>query len=424
MRETARRQCIAYGNVGHRMLKKPAVLVAAGVILRLAFVGLAGAHNLTFHSGGSDAPAYVLIASNLLHGRGFSYNAPTAFRPPLYPLILATAMGIFHNGWILAIRLLQFGAGILGCLLCAWAAEDVFGPRGKWTALIAGLFLPTLIFATAQALTESLAAFFTSLFLYCLVRKQPWGMGASAGLASLIRFNSLPLALVGAWHLRQKPLRAVIPLLLTFLFIAPWLVRNDVTFGHIVYSTQTGINAVQGVVAPQGRTQAGSEEKIAKALGPLDMHPTDAPDPSMFGTVSAAVPETLANERVLRIVPGLWRTEGWHAVPLLLRKVGYFWLSTDQILHTQGLLWKERLIRVAGVVAYWLVLAAAIVGWWRLRETHPTLALTLLLYVAGFTLMHLPFVMNTRLRIPLMDPLLCMLAGGSIKSNSDGGFSL
>lgn len=317
------------------MLKRTTVLVAAGVILRLAFVGSAGVHNPTFHSGGSDAPAYILIADNLLHGRGFSYNAPTAFRPPLYPLILAAAIGVFHHGWILAIRLLQFGAGIFGCFLCAWAAEDLFGQSGKWIALIVGLFLPTLIFATAQALTESLAAFFTSLFVYCLVRKRPWGMGASAGLASLIRFNSVPLALVGAWHLRNKPLRAGIPVLVTFLFIAPWLLRNYVTLGQVVYSTQTGINAVQGVVAPQGRTQAGSEEKIARALGPLDLHPTDAPDPSMFGTVSAAVPETVANRRALRVVPGLWRAEGWHVVPILLRKVGYFWLSTDQILYTQ-----------------------------------------------------------------------------------------
>jgi hypothetical protein len=32
-------------------------------------------------------------------------------------------------------------------------------------------------------------------------------------------------------------------------------------------------------------------------------------------------------------------------------------------------------------------------------------------YAVGFTLLHLPFVMNTRLRIPLMEPLIIVLAG-------------
>jgi 4-amino-4-deoxy-L-arabinose transferase-like glycosyltransferase len=399
------------------VLKKPTVLIVAGFILRLAFVGLAGVHNPTFHSGGSDAPAYILIADNLLHGRGFSYNAPTAFRPPLYPLILAGAMAVFGKLWVVAVRLLQFAAGICGCFLCAWAAEDIFGERGKWTALLAGLFLPTLIFVTAQALTESLAAFFTSLFLFCLVRRRPWGMGASVGLASLIRFNSPPMVLVGAWHLRRDPIKAAIPVVVTILFLMPWLIRNYMVFDQVVYATQTGINAVQGIVAPQGRTQPSDGPKIAAALGPLDLKPIGAPDPSMFGTVSASVPETTANSRVLHIVPGLWREKGWHAGPLIARKLEYFWLSTDQLLDTNSLPWKERLIRTVGVTAYWLVLVAAILGWLRLRRTHPDLATTLLLYAVGFAVLHFPFVMNTRVRIPLIDPLLCVLAGGSTEKS-------
>jgi cytochrome c biogenesis protein CcdA len=68
-------------------------------------------------------------------------------------------------------------------------------------------------------------------------------------------------------------------------------------------------------------------------------------------------------------------------------------------------------MRFAGVLAYWGALLMAILGWRALRQTHARIAAVLLWYAAGFTLLHLPLVMNTRLRIPLLEPLLVMLAG-------------
>jgi hypothetical protein len=50
-------------------------------------------------------------------------------------------------------------------------------------------------------------------------------------------------------------------------------------------------------------------------------------------------------------------------------------------------------------------------GWWVLRKNNLRVALALQVYAVGFTLLHLPLVMNTRLRIPLLEPLVVVLAG-------------
>jgi hypothetical protein len=45
------------------------------------------------------------------------------------------------------------------------------------------------------------------------------------------------------------------------------------------------------------------------------------------------------------------------------------------------------------------------------RQIKPRLVTVLLVYAAGSTLLHLPLVMNTRLRIPRLEPLFVILAG-------------
>jgi hypothetical protein len=66
------------------------LFVIIGVVIRLAFVLAANSQQPTFLSGGSDAPVYVLLAQNILAGRGFTYTGqPSAFRPPGYPLLPA-----------------------------------------------------------------------------------------------------------------------------------------------------------------------------------------------------------------------------------------------------------------------------------------------------------------------------------------------
>ena len=112
-----------------------------------------------------------------------------------------------------------------------------------------------------------------------------------------------------------------------------------------------------------------------------------------------------------------WKNLSWHSrLNLLATKIVTFWLSTDQLLDTRSFPPAQRVLRAAGVMIYWFVLALALHGWVSLFSSSRIVAFVIVFYMIAITLAHLPFVMNTRLRIPFVDPLLAVLAGG--------GFSL
>ena len=391
-----------------------------GLALRVGFVLAADSRQPTFHSGGSDAPAYILLAENLLAHKGFTYaGQASAFRPPGYPLLLAGFITIFGSHYIAVVRWLQFALGLATVSICAAVSSRLSGKEATDAALLVGLFLPTLVFSTAQVLTECMSAFLTALFLLFLVIQREKGdlrsagaLGLTAGLGSLLRFNAAALPLVAAWTVVQtRPRKSLLwrgaaVLLLPVVIVLPWLVRNDLVFGRWLYSTQGGPNAVQGVVNPECRTQPGDAEKLIGAMG-WCVSQLETNDSSRLSLPS----EVVLNQRALRVVPRLWKEQGWSAIPLLGRKAAQFWLSTDQLLDTKSFRLSERLTRAGGVLVYLVVLALALGGWFQLHARRPSMASVFLVYAVGLTVLHLPLVMNTRLRIPLMEPLLVILSG-------------
>jgi len=395
-------------------------MLAAGFAVRVAFIALADQSALTFHSGGSDAPSYVLLAQNLLARAGFTYaGLPSAVRPPGYPILVAGLMLIFGDKYILGIRSLQFALGIATVAICAATGRHLFGDRAGRLTLLIGLFLPTLIFTTAQVLTECLAAFLTAIFLRSLIlqyarkdSRSAWTMGWTAGIEAMIRFNAAALPLfagIAIWKsMVPRGFKSLtIALGIPLLIVLPWLIRNEIAFDcEVLYSTQGGPNAVQGVLTSEGRTRPGDSETLRKNLG-WELHQIETNDLSRLLLPS----EAALDRRAIAIVPDLWKRQHWHVFPLLIKKLADFWLSMDQLAGTTSLAAPERGIRFAGVLAYWAVLVLAILGWSTLRRTNEPVAAMLFVYAAGFTLLHLPLVMNTRLRIPLLEPLLVILAG-------------
>jgi 4-amino-4-deoxy-L-arabinose transferase-like glycosyltransferase len=399
------------------------VLAAVLIAAHAAFSIAGGPHRLTFLSGGSDAPAYLLLASNLLEHRGYTYAGyPTALRPPGYPLWLAGLGLLFERWYIFAARFAQFFFCIGTAWLCGRTAKEIFGARAGYASFLVALLLPTQIFASAQILTECLASFFVALFLCCLVRevKRPavqteLGMGIAAGAATLLHANcaALPLfAGLAIWGYPRKKLWVAIAfsMVLPLVLVSPWLARNLIVFnGQALFSTQGGLNALQGVLTSDGRTQIGDTEKVRSAVG-WWMSEVETNGPTRLRLPSEAV----LNQQCWRVVPGLWKNLGWHAVPLLGKKLADFWLSTDQIFRTDSFSRPERLIRLSGVVLYWCTLALAILAWPLVLRSQPRLAKILLAYAAIYTVLHLPLVMNTRIRFPLMDPMVATLAGAGL----------
>jgi len=395
------------------------MIALLGLAARLALLVSSGNRPVGPFGGEGDQIRYLALADSILQGRGFSYGGqPTALRPPMYPLLLAGFHLAFGQHYLVAVRIFQFLIGMAVALVCLLLGSTLFGKATGAMAAAMALALPTLIFINTELQTETLSAFLIILFLLFLLaeargeKNGAIGMGIISGFAMLLRFNCAILPAIGAigclWF-RRSVKSAIIVSLIAALIVAPWIVRNARAFhGRILFSSQGGVNLIQGVLTPAGRTQSGDSEKVRSAVGWLHA------DIEQNSTQRLQFPsEDQLDKQARAAAISAWGNLSWHQrLRLLTGKIVTFWLSTDQLLETSSFSPRQRMLRATGVIAYWIVLLLSFVGWRNLLATSRVSAIVIVLYAAFVTFSHLPFVMNTRLRIPFIDPLLALLAGG------------
>jgi 4-amino-4-deoxy-L-arabinose transferase-like glycosyltransferase len=396
-------------------------LVLAGILLRLGLTLIADNRMATTWRVGGDAEFYVQLASTVAQGMGFTYaHQPSAWRPPLYPLFLAGMMRVFGSAYLLATRLLQCAIGLGTVWFCWRTATRIFGEEAGRATLLIALYFPTLAVFPTELMTECLATFLAAAFFWFVLdnphlldRKTAVYLGLIVGLASLLRFNMAIFGLFAAWMMvrnagwRQAlPSVALLVLVLGFV-VSPWIVRNERVFqGQVLFSTSGGYNALQGVLTPQGRVQPGDLDTLRRAgswlLGDLE---TNGPQRLTLPS------EPELDRRSWKLTRGIWEQKGWRLLPVMIDKLGYFWLSTDQLFWTHSFPWKIRAGRAAGVLLYWGLLGLAIAGWILLHAQQPATAKFFLWYALLISLIHLPFVMTGRYRIPFAEPVLVVLGG-------------
>lgn len=390
-------------------------LLMIGIAAHLAMALLPGKADFSALSGGGDTRAYVDLGHNLAAGKGFTYaGRPTAFRPPLYPLLLAGLMRVAPDHWPILVRLLQFAASLGIAWICWRLGTHWFGEfAGRVSGLVA-LYSPMLLFFAGEILTECLAALFISAAFYCMSRDSVSAAvlaGSLAGLAALTRFNAIPLLGIVplAFWLRDRHFRrAAVAGAACALLLLPWVLHNWSVFGTPLYSTHGGFAAVEGVLMPLGRTQPGETGKLKAALGGWSLTEVETEQP-----VRPEHRDELAlNAQAWDTARRLWAERGLSLLPIAGRKLAAYWLSTDQLLDLESVSPRGQLLRRLGVAFYWGLLGAACVGWWVLRKRQPWMAAVFLAYAVAMTALHLPLTMNTRLRVPLFEPLLAAAAGG------------
>ena len=411
------------GELGLRkhLLIAAVFLGSVGLATRLFLLFVSGNLPVGPFSGTGDQERYRILAESVYRGNGLTYaGQPTALRAPGYPILLAAAHQAFGYHYFLAMRIVQLLAGLLLAYVCVKLGRQLFnGAVGLLSGALA-LALPTLVFIGIELQTEALAALLTALFLFSALKvledpsDRPLSLGLYSGLSALFRFNAALLPLLAAVGLlwRDRGLkRAVFLSVVTGALILPWFVRNEIVFhGHVLYSTHGGINLLEGVLVPQGRAQPEDSGRVQAAVGwaHTDIETNDA---SRLQFPS----EDRLDQQARAAALSAWRALGWKARTRLLgSKVVWFWLGTDQLFATSSFSRPQRSLRAAGVIAYWIVLVLAVLGWGRLLARKRIFALVLLFYCVIVTAAHLPFVMNTRLRIPFIDPLLAVLAAGGI----------
>jgi hypothetical protein len=180
----------------------------------------------------------------------------TAFRPPLYPLVLAGAYVVLgaHVGVAQALNIV-LGVGVV--VLAALVTNRVAGPRA---ALLAGALVavyPPLLANDGPSLAEPLSLGLLLAVVLLLLDERVVAAGAITGLQVLTKPSAQGLAVVlAAWVLWRwgwrRTLSFGLPLVLV---VTPWVVRNWVVLGSPVVVTSNGFN-LAALYSPQSHDAA------------------------------------------------------------------------------------------------------------------------------------------------------------------------
>lgn len=362
-----------------------------------------------------DELEYFSLARSLAAGDGFVYDETLragSFEPfgraPGYPAFLALVGGGREvvSSVPTPVKIAQAVVGGIGVLLVGLVATQLAGPRGGVVAAGIAAVYPPLVWISAYGFSEALfwplALAVAWTFDRALDRPSDGAFFAGAaglitGLGILIRpalLLFLPMALV--WLVVRRRVTAALLLAAgAIIVVAPWTVRNYLHHERFVPVASDG-----GVTFWTGNHPL--------ALGEGDM----AANPAL----------KIANQELRARYPGLneeamepiyyreafaWiRAHPLQWLGLEARKIFYLMVPVgpSYTLHS-------RLYYVASVVSYGIVAVLAVVGVVRMG-THRRSTPGLWLLLASAVAVCLVFFPQERFRIPIIDPVLVVAAGG------------
>ena len=418
-----------------------------------------------------DRDAYLGIAENIAAGRGFctpDTASPTAYRPPLYPLLLAATLLFLPAAWAVAAWNVLTGVGTVWLTDRLGASLGLGSARHIATLLVA--IDPLLLNATPQPMTEVVFAFLTTAWLWAVIcpaeksSRRALLIGVLFGLMALCRPTIWPLAglMAVTWFVRatiwrgrssgpffpasgekvpkadegvvtsvadskrllQMDSRVTAPplsltlspgagarglvwmILGALLIVSPWVVRNQLVFGHPILTTTHGgytlllannpVYDREVVQQPWGTIWSGEslakwqveiEQQLNADLGP---HPTE---PQRDAWMSAEAKEFI-------------RENPSRFVQAALHRVRSLWSIAP---HGEGTS-LPAFVRL-GVAAFYVVeFLLAVAGFWFiLRRGEWPHWLPGLLLILTIQAVHLAYWTDARMRTPL-EPVLALLA--------------
>lgn len=426
-------------------------------VLVLAIAVRTGAVWVWFGNLSDDRDAYLVLADGLAAGHGFSVagsDVPTAYRPPLYPLLLAVTGANDSPSGRAALHLLLGTAtvwftGILGLRL----------GLGARRALLAALLVavdPLLVRYTTFPMTETLAAFLATALLLSIA--SPTGrfrdalIGLLFGLAVLVRptfwvFGGLMLL----WWIANRvfrrreflgqfahhghpaagehrasradleagrPTGAGVPwltLVMVALTVSPWVVRNWLQLGSpVLMTTHGGYTLLLGnnpafyrevVLQPWGTVWDGSvgggqEEWVQATTRELQA----------AGITGEVAQDRWMSRRALEHI----QSEPDLFVRACLLRLRRFWSLTpgggDAAVLPTGLR-----LPLAGFYAAVFLLAA--VGLVRAACRQWGIWAPSILLLAAFVAVHFVYWSNARMRAPVV-PVILLLAARATTARS------
>ena len=200
-----------------------------------------------------DPDNYLPLARSVASGDGFVLKGrATAYRPPLYPLMLAPLVSKWGKVSFVGIASLHLLLGAGTVWLTARAAQGSGLAKGR--ALFAAFVVacdPVLVWQSRSVMTETPAAFLLALGFAGLCRPGWRGTAlgsAGFGLGALCRPSMLvgtALTIVAAALARpgsasQRLARAGLMAVSVMVVLSPWMIRNLVQIGEPVWTTTHG----------------------------------------------------------------------------------------------------------------------------------------------------------------------------------------
>lgn len=238
------------------------LITAGGVVLRAIYILVIGPHA----TSPGDWQFYHVTANLIASGHGFSnwfmarepgVYVPTALHPPLYPLALSVVSWLGGTTEI-AHRLAGLAFGAATIVTLGVLGRRLGGARVGLVAAAIAAAEPRFIATDGSLMSETLYGMLVALVLLAAYgyRAVPGAaraalLGALTGLVSLTRSEALLLvpllAIPAALGAARRRLRdATIAVLACVLVMAPWGVRNWVTFGRPLFTSTNGATVIAG----------------------------------------------------------------------------------------------------------------------------------------------------------------------------------
>ncbi len=389
------------------MLSKRSLLAILFVLafgLRAAFFLI---HNAPLEF--PDSVVYHKLAQSVCAGHGLVQDEHTAvFRPPLYPLFLASLYALFGPN-LTVVGMVQALLGALTCLLVFQLARLLFDETTGLVAAGLTAVYPFFVFYSALALTETLFILLLALGMAFLLRaaRSPSPSIAPAALAGLVfglcsltrtSFAAFLVFLAPVWWLAVRNLparRAAVAYVVMFLCmtaaLTPWAVRNKLRTGHLVFTSLQGGHDLYEANSPDATGGPASHRINWAAVVAAESPP-------------GAVLTEYERDRILRNKALEYiRRNPDRFLRLAVIKLKRFWSLIPNYEKYRSPLYNVISLLSFGPVALLAIVAAVrLRGRWR----DVLLLLSPLIY---YTVLHTVFVGSTRYRTPV-EPYLIVLA--------------
>ena len=405
------------------------LVLLTAMLVRLAIVGFQF-ESLT----ATDPDSYQKIAVHLVEDGTYSLEAdPTAFRPPLYPLILSLGicLGIPHGIWVGGIHILF---GILTVLLTYRVALTI---SREPVALLAAALVsidPILLNQSILTMTETTATLLGILAIWLLVRMVNNTnklnivlTGVTLGAAGLCRptfFVFAALALLVLMFSKTVPWKEQLRTNLLvgcclLVTIAPWIIRNQISLGKpVLATTHGGYTLLLGnnplyykhLDQPLGTYQAQHFDR-----GVRHFNISENPDDDFWGPLAIGQPKVISRNEIERD-QFAYEVAKYHIsqhpqlfARSIMRRIGKLWSPLPNA-GSNNESTAQFILRLA--VGGWYLTLFAVVFWFSVRHSKKwlTAPMTLgLVMILAFSLVHAVYWSDMRMRAPLM-PILYLAA--------------